>query len=441
MNVRCLMFPVLCMVLLAAVAAPGRAEDYDLAIITPHNDDIQQEFQRAFSQHVGRPLKIRWIKKGTGEILQQFEAQDRGAKGGSFDLDLFFGGGVPDHDLAAAKGYLEAPVLPPDAISAIPADIAGVANFHPQKLWLGCALGSFGILVNERGLKTQNLPPIQSWQDLAEPRFNSWVVIADPRKSASVRVCYELILQQYGWEKGWPILAQIAANSRLITPSSSAVPNEIATGNVLAGPCIDLYAYARAAQAGPGVLAFVLPPGGSAITPDPIALLRKAPHKSLAEQFIAFVLTPAGQRLWTYPAGVSGGPQDHALFRLPIRQDICAEAAQKGYAKDPYQLAAEGTFLKVDDNLQRARSQILAELMGAALIDPHTELRAAWKALIDGGMKPAALAEWQKPPFSAAQALELAQKIDAGGRGARTLVQDWSDAAREKYRRVIALSK
>ncbi len=429
--------------LLAAglLAAAVSAEHYDLEIITPHNQDIQIEFERGFIAHLGRPLRIRWIKKGTGEIIQQLDAQERASKGGSFGIDVFFGGGVPDHDLAASRGYLEAPNLPAEILAGIPERIAGVANYDPRHLWFGSALSAFGMLKNLRGLANQSLPDPQSWEDLAHPRMFSWVIIADPRKSASVRVCYELILQQYGWEKGWPLLMQIAANSRLIADSSSAIPNEIATGNVLAGPCIDFYAYARVSQAGQGVLAYINPVGGSAITPDPISMLRKPPHRELAEKFIAFVLSPEGQRLWVLPAGTPDGPREHTLYRMPIRPDVCRQYADRLTVKDPYQEAQAGNFRNLDDDLQRARSTLLAELMGAALADPHQDLQAAWKALIDGGMKPEALAEWNRLPFTQAESLELAAKLQAGDRQARQLTREWTRTFRDKYERVKRLAK
>lgn len=427
--------------LASAAAMSAAAQSFDLEVITPHNDNIQGEFERAFARHVGRPLRIRWIKKGTGQIIQQLDAQERAAKGESFGLDVFFGGGVPDHDLAAERGYLEPLRLPESIVKGIPREIAGVANFDAQMRWAGAALSSFGILVNTRGLKNQRLPEITKWEDLARPEMYGWVVIADPRKSASVRVSYELLLQQHGWDKGWPMLMQIAGNSKLITDSSSAIPNEVATGNVLAGPCIDFYAYGRVAEAGPDVLAYVNPAGGAAVTPDPIAILRKPPHRELAERFVAFVLSPEGQKLWVLPVGAEGGPTEHALFRLPVRGDIFDQLPASVPIRNPYKEAEAGIFRRVDDDLQRSRNVMISELMGAALVDLHAELRGAWKALIDGGMKPAALAEWNKLPFSEAESLEIARKLEAGGMETRRITRDWTQRFKEKYEKVKALSK
>lgn len=427
--------------LLSAAPASQSLAQYDLEIITPHHEHIQQEFERAFADHIGRPVKINWIKQGTKELIKVLEAKERATPGKSFGLDVFFGGGVPDHDLAAERGYTIPADVPAEIRSGIPADIAGVAVFDPDARWYGSALSAFGVLMNRRGLAQQNLPEILTWDDLAQPRMYSWVVLADPRKSSSVCVAYELILQQYGWDEGWAKLMQIAANARLIADASSAIPNEIASGNALAGPCIDFYARSRVAQTGADILSYVNPQGGSAITPDPISLLRDPPHRELALRFIAFVLSPDGQRLWILPAGAPGGPKENALFRLPVRPDIFEKLLGDRVVQNPYEEAGRGVFRKMDDKLQNDRTVLLAELFGAALVDQHTDLKAAWKALIDGGMKPAALAEWKKPPFSEQEGLDLAARLAKGGRETREITRGWVRLFREKYAAVQRLAK
>lgn len=428
--------------LLAVLPCAAAAQDYDLEIITPHNEHIQQEFEQAFVRHLGRPVRLRWIKQGTGQLISLLEAKDRAKKGASFDLDVFFGGGVPDHQLAAERGYLEKPNIPADVLAGIPPRIAGVDNYDRAGMWFGSALSSFGVLMNTRGLATQGLPEVQTWADLCKPEMFSWVVLADPRKSSSVRVSYELVLQQYGWEKGLPMLIQLGANARVIADASSIVPNEVASGNVLAGPCIDFYAYARVAE-NKETLKYVNPAGGSAITPDPISMLRKPPHRELAEKFIAFVLAPDGQRVWILPAGAPGGPKEHALYRLPVRPDVFPKdgAASDAIIRNPYDEAGKGVFRTLDGELQNARNVLLSELFGAAVVDQQSDARAAWKALIDGGMKPQAVAEWNKLPFDERESVELAKKVASGGREAKNLVRAWFQFYKRKYETVRKLAK
>jgi hypothetical protein len=91
---------------IVAVSSLARADEYDLVVITPHNAQIQEEFGTAFSEKLGRPVKIRWVFQGTGQLMQMLETKDRSAPGASFDMDVFFGGGPADHEIAARSAFL-----------------------------------------------------------------------------------------------------------------------------------------------------------------------------------------------------------------------------------------------------------------------------------------------------------------------------------------------
>lgn len=153
------------------------------------------------------------------------------------------------------------------------------------------------------------------------------------------------------------------------------------------------------------------------------------------------MLSPAGQKLWVLPPGAEGGPTQHALYRLPVRADIFAALPADLPIKDPYKEAVAGVFRHVDDARQRARNVLISELIGTALVDRHKELRTAWKAIIDGGSKPAALEEWRRMPFTEDEGMELARKLEAGGMEAKRLVRDWSRFFEQKYERVRSLSR
>lgn len=421
---------------LGLAAGWARGEEYDLVVITPHNAQIQEEFESAFSRHVGRPVRTRWIKQGTSELLQMLQAKQRDVKDGSFDIDVFFGGGI-DHEVAAARGYLERPNVAPEVLAGLPAEIAGCRMHSPDGLSYAAALSTFGIFVNARALAAQNLPEVSTWADLAHPRMASWVIIADPRKSASVHVCYEAILQHHGWEQGWPLLMQLAANSRTIADSSSGVPNEVASGNALAGPCVDFYAHARMDQSGGEILRFISPKDGSAMTPDPISMLRKPPHKELAEKFFNFVLSPEGQQLWILRPGQPGGPQKYSLYRTAVRADVYARHAMTS----PFEELISSGASRFDISLQKTRVTALAELMGAALVDQHDDLKAAWAAAVRAGESSEAMREWRKPLLSSQDLLNASQAIDQGGRDKREIVRKWRGMFAEKYAAVKRLGK
>lgn len=94
------------------------------------------------------------------------------------------------------------------------------------------------------------------------------------------------------------------------------------TGDAAAGMCIDYYGrfQSEAAAAGgrPSRVGFLTARGEAAMNADPIGLLRGAPHRKLAVEFIEFVLSEDGQKLWDFRRGTPGGPQRYTLRRLPI---------------------------------------------------------------------------------------------------------------------------
>src|SRR5690606_25300038 len=99
--------------------------------------------------------------------------------------------------------------------------------------------------------------------------------------------------------------------------SSSVLLQNVANGEAVAVPAIDFYARAAIEQAGEDKLGYIEPEGQRVVTPDPIGMLRGAPHKDLALEFIKFVLSPEGQKLWMLRKGAPDGPTQETLARPP----------------------------------------------------------------------------------------------------------------------------
>jgi spermidine/putrescine-binding protein len=227
-----------------------------------------------------------------------------------------------------------------------------------------------------------------------------------------------------------------------VTSSSSAIPNEVASGNVVAGPCIDFYAFGRLAAAEGGVLKFVYPEGGSAITPDPISMLKNPPHPELAREFMTFVLSPAGQRLWILPPGTDGGPANQALFRLPVREAIYEDHADVIAAENPYAGTASA-FMTLDGELEKRRSPLLKALIGVALVDLHEECQDAWQAHVAAGRPAETAAVWRELPFDRAQSLQYADQLGDLSREQenRRMLRAWREWFGQKYERVETLAR
>ncbi len=184
--------------------------------------------------------------------------------------------------------------------------------------WIAATMSNFGIVINKDRIAELGLATPVRWADIAGPSWFGYLTLADPSKSGSVRSGYEMIFQQYGWAKGWGLLTLMFANAGELRDVGSTPADDVGSAQALAGIVIDFFGRKQMLRVGPSLVGFVVPEGGSTIDPDPIAVLKGAPHAELAAHFVEFVISPEGQRLWVFRAGTPGGPQRTALGRMAV---------------------------------------------------------------------------------------------------------------------------
>jgi ABC-type Fe3+ transport system substrate-binding protein len=376
-----------------------------LTLLTPHGDNIRQEIGAAFrawhQAHFGETPELSWIDQGgTSEDLRYVQARYAKAAGGpsaGIGIDLFFGGGTPPFRTLAKAGLLEPHAVDAQALAGIPEFLGGSRIYSDAEGWYGTALSGFGILFNRALLREKGLPLPASWADLAEPRALGWVAMVDPRGSGSAHVIYEIILQRFGWERGWRILAGISANAAHFTKGASAVLPLVSAGEAAYTVAIDQYAWSLIEKLGRERVDFILPAGETVTTPDPIAVLKGAPHPGLARRFAAFVLSPACQRLWSLKAGVPGGPRSQSLNRMSVRPEVAAalDTSLSFVRGNPFAEAAAQAWA-YSDSLTEARWALVNDAVGLWMVDNHDAARAAYAALARERPPEADRAAWER---------------------------------------------
>lgn len=485
-------------------AAPLQADE-TLVIVSPHNEAVRYEFERAFAaahfERTGRRVKIDWrTPGGTSEIarylastyLGAFQYEWEGRRGqpwnaqvqAAFDnpktapgeatlaerarkaflesdvssgIDLFFGGGSYDFAQQAAAGRLVpcgVPELP------FPQTVGGEAYRDPQGRWVGAALSAFGICYNTDALRRTGFPgEPERWSDLANPCLQRSLALADPTQSGSAAKAFEMLIQQQiveaggdpaeGWRRAMRLIRRIAANARFFSDASSRIVWDVESGDAAAGMAIDYYGRFQSESVrrpdGTSRLRYLTPVGGSSFGADPIGLLRGAPSPQLAREFIGFVLSEEGQKLWNWKVGTPGGPKKYALRRLPILPGLYAPELDRFRSDpgvDPYAWAAENPPYHPEWTGALFRTLgFVIQVMG---IDTHDELCEAWDALIAAGFPPQATALFDdvssvdyatatkiiKPALGAAQKIEQTR-----------LAKRLGDGFREQYRQVAALAR
>ena len=424
------------LVVLAVASGSSHAADR-LILLSPHWQGIRLEFTDAFRRHyretAGRDVELQWLDVGGGssDIIRYIESQFS-VKPAGIGVDVVFGGGTDPYIYLKEKGLLVPYRLPRAILSAIPPDVAGLPLYDADYGWYSASMTGFGIIYNKAVLKKLGLPEPGTWADLARPEYFSWVGCADPRKSGSAHMAYEIILQAYGWEKGWQVLTAIGANARAFTSAAGQIPKDVTAGEVACGLTIDFYAWAQVRIYGPEVVGFVLPRDLTVVNGDAIAILKGAPNRGIAEAFVAFVEGEAGQRLLMLNKGEPGGPVNHELAKFSVAPRLYRELeGRTSVTLNPFDRA--GGF-RYDADKAALRRTIVDDLFGTLIVDSRPELAAAWRAALDTMPAAEAMEKISAMPVTEEQALAIARKglwSDAAFKN-RTM-KEWSDFARARY--------
>jgi iron(III) transport system substrate-binding protein len=441
--------PVISRLTAARPQLPRTADSSDtpvLQIVTPHVEQIRFEFGRAFDawhlEKYKQPVRIDWrTLGGTTEIRKQLEAQMTAAvAAGAFTIapprtllapgraeaskpnlpeviidpkkadvpDLFFGGGSFEHSAIKSglvlkttidgkeqevRVRLTAPPKAPwsaDDLKAIYGENkVGVERlFDPDQHWFGVALSGFGIIFNRDLLQEMNISEPTQFADLGNPKLVGRVGLADPRQSGSVATLYDSILNKEGWDRGWRILREMAANARYFSASSIQPPMDVAQGECVMGVAIDFYGRGqsqavveRGGDVSTSRLVYIDPPGATYVDADPISIINGAKNAELAQRFVEFCMTKEAQALWQFaPRGEQSGttpglgPIENRLRRMPARRVMYEQYLDQFTDRtNPFDIAI--------DAKSRGWRDLLGPLFGAFAVDTRDEMVEAWKLL------------------------------------------------------------
>ncbi len=355
-------------------------EEDELIIASPHWDGIQKEFTHAFQQHYlliqGKPISVRWRDMGGTSQIEKSVNALYAKNPDTCGMDLLWGGGLDPFENQKDKGHLAPYFLSEETANSFPKELNGLPLQDPEGNYYATALSTFGIFENLTLCKLKKLPPVKQWEDLAQPEFKGLLSLVEPRKSGSAHMIYEIILQCYGWEKGWSLLLRMAANTKSFSQNPAISTKEVAFGNATHALSIDLNALALQSSLGADKVRYLYPKNQSLLIPDGIALFKGAPHLEAAQCFIDFVLSEKGQSLWVNAIGEPNGATHYGITRIPVLTSLQSKSTLLQQI-DPSLLTSPPAFL-YNSTLASERWTALNELMGRSLIDFHSELQKAW---------------------------------------------------------------
>lgn len=446
--------------------SPGGTSD--IARYIP--DRYESEFRRFFESD---PANGKWkskYAKFTDPSLDRKGADPELAKvrkmflnsNVGIGIDVFAGGGTFEHARMSQRGFAvdgKVKERHPEYFKHIPETFGGDNIYDSRGRYYGVVLSTFGICCNLDRIKEEKTTLPRTWRDLAAPRFLNRLSVADPSKSGSANKCFEILIQQemaeaatpeQGWRNGLAVCRRIFANSRSITDSASKVVRDVATGNATCGMAIDTYALSEAEWMrgrfdGVDHLVYITPAGGTAVSADPVQILRGAPNRIVAERFVDFLLSEEGQKLHAFKPGTPGGPVLHALNRPPVRRDIYDKMYEKYYFQKGYNPYKSGADFTYRPELTGRYYSLLRVLLKCTMLDAEEELKAAWRAIIAAGgpeKVPEAMKYFDALPFTYLEAPQVAKKLRSARDGAElaAIYRQWSDFSRANLRRAYDIA-
>ncbi len=420
------------------VALPAFGAD-KLVIISPHRKSIQEEFVPAFEAYYkktyGTDVVVDWLDQGGSADDIRFVKAKFASNPKTSGIDIFWGGGTTTFlDLDDAK--LLAAYTPAAAKDKeLPATAAGIPLYNPEHTWHASALSSFGIFYNKKIFAFEKWPEPKKWEDLADPRFRGDISLTDPRRSGTANTMNTIILKSMGWEKGWELLTEIAGNTRSFTHSSTDPIKSVVSGDTAMAMAIDFYALAKIGDLGEDNLGFVMPEGQTVIDPDPIAVMKGAPNRKVAERFVDFVLSKDAQKLLVLSKGTPQGPTRSTLGRMAVNVKTYEET--EGKRTTPINPFNQKSSLVYDTKEAAKQKRIFDDLVGAVLVDTHHQLKKSWARATKKGLTPEDLAKFGRMPVTEKEFGALTDKWGNDVFRNQTINQ-WVEFAKNKYQEVAA---
>ncbi len=347
----------LLLALLVLIPLPAGAEG-EVVVLTSFPKELFEGYKKAFEAATpGVRVVIKQQQTNQGvTYLRETRARP--------DADIFWVSSVDAFLILKQDGLLEKVAVPREIAARIPASVGDFPIHDPDGFYYGFAVSGYGLMWNTRYLQAHKLTPPKEWVDLADPRYHGHLVMSAPSRSGTTHLTVEVILQAYGWEKGWNLLLNAGGNMSAITERSFGAPEAVISGQSGIGVVIDFFGLSAIASGQPVEFAY---PTLTAVVPASVARVKNGPNPENAAKFVNYLLSDAGQMLLFMPE----------IGRLPVVPALYAKAP-RGYP-NPFQLKLGA--VKFDAKLSTSRVNVVNALFDQLVTFRHAELRAAWGAI------------------------------------------------------------
>jgi len=259
--------------------AVAHAADLNVYTIWPEN--YARPMFQEFEKQTG--IKVNFLRFSSGEALSRVIAEKNNPR-----VDVLFGGPVETFAAGIKEGIFE-PYKSP-SFDKLPARFK-----QADGQWTAIADDPLVFMTNAAFLKTNNLKPPASWDDLLNPAYKNSLQMADARTSgtAVTRIFSVLEVNGRDEDKAFAYLKKLRKNVQVYTKSGGGGTLPVGLGQAGGGIFFIVDALETKAKGYDVVVSF--PKEGIGSSAEAIALIKGAKNSESGKKLIDFATSPAMQ--------------------------------------------------------------------------------------------------------------------------------------------------
>lgn len=290
------------LILLFVYSAPTLAQNSQrVVVMTSYPQDLITRYETAFeAAHPDIDMVIEWRRSDDAKQWLQSDSND---------VDVYWAPSLDTFASLAAAGHFVPLGLPR---AGLPGHIGELTIDDPQSRFIAVEVAGFGFAYSRTWLNDRNLPVPHDWPELRAPHYAGAVIMPVPSEQGFAPMIYASILRSLGWDEGWALITEIAANNRLYHGRGGNYIDALAAAEY--GIALSIDFFPKSAQMN-GLLVDFRYANSTLFSPAYVAQLVNAPQPLAARAFIEFVTSNTGQSLLLH----------RDVARLPVRPDAYSE--------------------------------------------------------------------------------------------------------------------
>ncbi len=244
------------------------------------------------------------VRKSTGETLAQIRAE-----AGNPKVDVWWGGTGDPHLIAASED-----LTVPSGV-----DVSGQLGWSQSMTEMsggkavGVHVGLLGLIYNIDIMAEKGLEPPACWRDLAKPEYEGEIQVANPKSSGTAYTELATLVQLFGEDEGFKLLAEIGKNVNQYTKSGSAPGKATARGENTIGIGFMHDMVNLKKQGFP--VEIVSPCEGTGYEVGAVSIINGTPNMEAAKKWVEYVISAPAQS-----AGLEVG-----VYNIPSNPDAVTD--------------------------------------------------------------------------------------------------------------------